>query len=279
MCQQLGVSSSGYYAWRIRPESKRAQADAELWSHIEKVHDESHGTYGYRRIREALLQLEIRASWRRIARLMRQHGRRGKQFRRYVITTKPGKRLSHVPDLVQRRFTAQRPNQVWVSDITYIRTKQGWLYLAVILDLYSRQIVGWAMLPNLTADLVVQALKMAFRYRQPSSGLIFHSDRGSQYTSDLFQRLLKIYRFRPSLGRTGSCFDNAAMESFFGTLKSEWLHHQRFETRQEARQSIFYFIEIFYNRQRLHSANNYLSPTQFEALGLWKNNLTYSSVH
>ena len=277
MCDQLGVSSSGYYAWHFRPESKRVRADAELWSQIEKVHDESPGIYGYRRIREALLQLGIRASRRRIARLMRENGRRGKQFRRYVITTKPGKRLPHVPDLVQRTFAARRPNQVWVSDITYVRTKQGWLYLAAILD--SRHVVGWAMLPNITTDLVKQALKMAFRHRQPSAGLIFHSDRGSQYTSDTFQHLLKIYRLQPSLGRTGSCFDNAVMESFFGTLKNEWLYHQRFATRQEARQSIFYFIEVFYNQKRLHSANNYLSPTQFEALGLWQGNLPYQPVY
>ena len=269
MSRQLNVSPSGYYAWRSRPESKRSQDDAQLWAEIEKVHDESHGTYGYRRVREALLQLGIRASWRRIARLMRQYGRRGKQFKRRISTTKPSKRLPQVPDLVKRNFVASAPNRVWVSDITYVRTKQGWLYLAVILDLYFRRIVGWAMLPRLTTDLVTQALQMAFRYRFPLAGLIFHSDRGTQYTNDTFQNLLKTYRMRPSLGRTGSCFDNAAIESFFGSLKSEWIHHQRFATRQEARQSIFYFIEVFYNRKRLHSTIDYLSPAQFEGLGQW----------
>jgi len=279
MCAQLDVSHGGYYAWRSRPESKRSQDDAELWTQIEKVHDESHGTYGYRRVREALLQAGIRASQRRIARLMRQHGRRGKQFRRRVSTTKPSKRLPHVPDLVKRNFASSAPNRIWVSDITYVRTRQGWLYLSVILDLYSRRVVGWAMLPRLTTNLVTNALRMAFRYRIPPAGLIFHSDRGTQYTSDTFQNLLKTYRMRPSLGRTGSCFDNAAMESFFGSLKSEWLHHQRFATREEARQSIFYFIEVFYNRKRLHSAINYLSPAQFEGLEQWQNNLSYKFVH
>jgi transposase InsO family protein len=279
LCRVLKVSPSGYYAWRQRPPSARAQEDAWLWPQIEKVHDESHRIYGYRRVFRALINLEIKASRRRVARLMRQHGRRGRQFRRYVVTTKPGKRLPEIPDLVQRDFVAGQPNAVWVSDITYVRTAQGWLYLAVVLDLFARRVVGWAMRPRLTQDLTTSALQMAFGMRQPPVGLIHHSDRGSQYTAHEYQRLLLAHQARPSLGRTGSCFDNAAMESFFGSLKSEWLHHQRFATREEAMSSIFYYVEVFYNRRRLHSADNYRSPADFERLNDPSNSLSYQCVH
>ena len=265
MCHILKVSLSGYYAWRKRPPSTRTQEDARLWKEIEKVHDESHQIYGYRRVHQALIEAEINASRRRVARLMRQYGRRGKQFRRYTVTTKPGKRLPEIPDRLQRTFTADRPNQVWIADITYVRTGQGWLYLAVIIDLYSRRVVGWSMSKRLTEDLTLSALKMALIRRQPGPGLIHHSDRGSQYTSHAYQRLLKLYQVQPSLGRTGSCFDNAAMESYFGSLKSEWLYFHRFDTRQDAMTSIFYYTEIFYNRKRLHSAIGYRTPCAFEA--------------
>lgn len=273
MCRVLKVSPSGYYAWRGRPPSKRAQEDAALWLAIEKAHDASHRIYGYRRVHEALVKLAIKASRRRVARLMRQHNRRGRQFRRYVVTTKAGKQLPEVPDLVGRRFQAEQPNQVWVSDITYIRTAQGWLYLAVVLDLFARRVIGWSMRPSLSQALTSSALKMALIRRQPGAGFIHHSDRGSQYTSHEYQLLLKAFHAQPSFGRTGSCFDNAAMESFFGSLKSEWLHHQQFETRRQAIQSIFYYIEVFYNRQRLHSANGYRSPADLES------SLSYQFVH
>ena len=279
MCRVLKVSPSGYYAWRRRPPSARVQEDAWLWSHIGKIHDDSHRIYGYRRVYEELVKLAIKTSHRRVARLMKRHGRRGRQFRRYVVTTKPGKRLPDVPDLVQREFVAKRPNTVWVSDITYVRTTQGWLYLAVILDLFARRVVGWAMRPRLTQELTTSALNMAFLNRRPAAGLIHHSDRGSQYTAHHYQQLLRVYQARPSFGRTGSCFDNAAMESFFGSLKAEWLHHQRFATRQEAMSSIFYYIEVFYNRRRLHSANRYCSPAEFERLNHPKENLSYQRVH
>lgn len=272
MCRLLKVSPSGYYAWQRRPPSARAQEDARLWSYIEKIHDGSHGIYGYRRVYQALLNLAIKASRRRVARLMKQHSRRGRQFRRYVVTTRPGRRLPEVPDLLQRAFVAKRPNVVWVSDITYVRTGEGWLYLAVVLDLYARRVVGWAMRPHLTQELTTAALTMAFQRRRPEAGLIHHSDRSSQYTAHDYLQLLRMFPARPSFGRTGSCFDNAAMESFFGTLKAEWLHHQRFATRQQAMQSIFYYIEVFYNRRRLHSANRYCSPAHFEYL-------SYQSVH
>ena len=273
MCRVLKVSPSGYYAWRGRPVSNRAQEDAELWTAIEKAHDKSYQVYGYRRVYKALVELAIKASHRRIARLMRQYGRRGRQYRRYVVTTKTGKRLAHIPDLVERQFTAERPNQVWVSDITYVRTFQGWLYLAAVLDLYARRIVGWSMKPSLSQELASDALKMALTNRQPAAGLIHHSDRGSQYTSNEYQAILQQHQVRPSFGKIGSCFDNAAMESFFGSLKSEWLYHHRFATRKAAQSSVFHYIELFYNRQRLHSANGYRSPADFES------DMSYARVH
>jgi putative transposase len=264
MCQKLNVSSSGYYAWRERPLSQRGQEDANLLLKIEEIHQESLETYGYRRIYQALLELDRKISRRRIVRLMRQKGLRGKQFRRYVVTTKPGKRLPNVPDRLERRFKADRPNEAWVADITYVRTGEGWLYVAAIVDLFSRRVVGWAMGSRLTNDLTLRALRMALRKRQPSKGLIHHSDHGTQYTSHDYQQLLASHQALPSFGKVGSCYDNAAMESFFGTLKSEWLYFHRFETRQQAMSSIFYFIEAFYNRSRLHSTIGYQSPLAFE---------------
>lgn len=238
MCRVLRVSRSGYYAWRKQVESDQAKKDAQLWLEIEKVHQQAYGIYGYRRVREALMRLGFKVGHRRVARLMRQHHCRGRQFRRYVTTTKPGRRLPEVPDLMQRRFTADQPNQIWVNDITYIHTAQGWLYLAVVLDLFARRVVGWAVSSALSQELTHQALKMAFRQRRPTAHTIHHSDRGSQYTSHEYQNLLTIYRLQPSLGRVGSCFDNAAMESFFGTLKSEWLYFQQFQTREQAQHDV-----------------------------------------
>lgn len=264
MCRLLGVSASGYYAWRGRKPAKRRQEDAELSQMIITIHDESHETYGYRRVYQTLLALKQKVSRRRVARLMRQLQRQGRQYRRYQATTKPGKRLPNVPDLLARSFTVDQPNKVWVSDITYIRTGQGWLYLAAVLDLFARRIVGWAMDASLTQELTLRALRMALQMRQPLPGLIHHSDHGSQYTSLEYQLLLQAHQAQPSMGRVGSCFDNAVMESFFGTLKSEWLSFQRFATRQQAITSSFYYIELFYNRKRLHSANGYLSPLAFE---------------
>jgi transposase InsO family protein len=275
----MQISASGYYAWRQRGLSKRAVEDAELEREIEKIHDDSHQIYGYRRIYQALLTAGRRVSRRRVARLMRRLKRQGRQYRRYAVTTKPGKRLPHIPDLLKRRFEADQPNKAWVSDITYVRTAQGWLYLAVTLDLFSRRVVGWAMAPTLSQALPLTALRMALQTRRPSPGLIHHSDRGSQYTSYEYQLLLKAHQARPSLGHVGSCFDNAAMESFFGSLKSEWLYFHRFDTRQQAMTSIFYYIESFYNRQRQHSTIGYLSPLAFEHAALKQNDLSYFSVH
>lgn len=279
MCRLMRVSPSGYYAWCKRGPSKRAGEDAELEREIEKIHDESHQIYGYRRIYQVLLAAGRRVSRRRVARLMRRLKRQGRQYRRYVVTTKPGKRLPQVPDRLQRRFEADQPNRVWVADITYISTGQGWLYLTVVLDLFSRRVVGWAMAPTLGQELTLAALRMALQRRRPLPGLIHHSDRGSQYTSHQYQHLLKAHQIQPSLGKVGSCFDNAAMESFFGSLKSEWLYFQRFDTRQQAMTSIFYYIESFYNRQRRHSTIAYLSPLAFELAALKQYDLSYFSVH
>lgn len=264
MCRVLKVSPSGYYAWRGRPPSRREREDAVLEKEIVQIHDASHQTYGYRRIYKALIAAGKRASRRRVARLMRRLKRQGRQYKRYVVTTKPAKKLPEIPDLLQRRFEAEAPDRVWLSDITYVRTAQGWLYLAVILDLFSRRVVGWSMAPSLSKQIALNALRMALKTRQPSPGLIHHSDRGSQYTSHDYQLLLKAHQAQPSLGRVGACFDNAPTESFFGSLKSEWLHFHHFATRQQAMTHTFYYIEQFYNRQRLHSALGYLTPLAFE---------------
>ena len=279
MCRLMKVSPSGYYAWRKRGLSNRAVEDAELEKEIVEVHEATHQIYGYRRIYKELREAGKKVSRRRVARLMRKLKRQGRQYRRYVVTTKPGKRLPDVPDLLERQFTAEQPNKAWVSDITYIHTGQGWLYLAVILDLFSRRVVGWAMAPTLGQELTLAALRMALYKRRPFPGLIHHSDRGSQYTSHDYQLLLKAHQAQPSLGHVGSCFDNAAMESFFGSLKSEWLYFQRFETRQQAMSSIFYYIETFYNRKRRHSAIGYLSPLAFEQQAVQQCNLSYFGVH
>ena len=193
----MQVSTSSYYAWRKRGLSKRAEEDAELEREIEKIHEESHQIYGYRRIYQALLAAGRRVSRRRVARLMRRLKRQGRQYRRYVVTTKPGKRLPHVPDLLERRFEADQPNRAWVADITYIPTAQGWLYLAVVLDLFSRSVVGCAMAPTLSQELTLMALRMALLKRRPLPGLIHHSDRGSQYTSHAYQLVLKAHQVRP----------------------------------------------------------------------------------
>ena len=275
----MKVSPSGYYAWRQRRPSKRAVEDAALEKEIARIHDKSHEIYGYRRIYKELLALGKKASRRRVARLMRKLKRQGRQYRRYVVTTKPGKRLPEVPDLLTRQFTADQSNKVWVADITYIQTGQGWLYLAVVLDLFSRRVVGWSMAPTLSQALTLSALRMALHQRRPLPSLIHHSDRGSQYTSHAYQLLLQAHQARPSFGHVGSCFDNAVMESFFGSLKTEWLYFQRFETRQQAMTSIFYYIESFYNRRRRHSTIGYLSPLAFEQAAVQQYNLSYFCVH
>lgn len=260
----MGVSTSGYYAWLKRPPSRRELENQALWATIRQIHDSAHGSYGYRRVFRALLALGYQVGQERVARLMRQHDLKGNRKRRRKATTRVTRLLPDVPNLLKRHFTVARPNVAWVADISYIRTGEGWLYLAVVIDLYARRVVGYATGSRLTQQLAVNALQMALKQRRPPAGLIHHSDRGSQYTSHVYRRLLAQHGIHMSMSKTGSCFDNAVPESFFSTLKCEWLYQQRFATRQEAATAVFYFIEVFYNRQRLHSTLNYVTPLAFE---------------
>src|ERR1700757_3090248 len=253
MCDVLGVSPAGYYAWRSRPESRRSAANRALVDHIRRVHSDTHGRYGSPRI-----HVELRAQGRgvsrgRIERLMRRHGIRAIMARpRRVRTTDSRHDLPIAPNLLDRNFIATAPNQIWLADITYIETDQGWLYLAAVMDLYSRRIVGWAMADHLRADLPLAALRMAIAAQRPSAGLIHHSDRGVQYASADYRKLMQSAGLRASMSRKGDCYDNAPMESFFHTLKTELVHHRRYATRAEATRDIFAYIEGFYNRASEH---------------------------
>jgi putative transposase len=264
MCRIFSVSRSGYYSWLKRGKSLRAKENESLLKKIRRIHQESLQTYGSPRIRLALRQEGIRCTRKRIARLMRENGIVSKTKKRFKLTTHSSHSRPVAPNLINRDFTAPVPDKVWTSDITFIRTRQGWLYLAVFLDVYSRRIVGWAMKSRMTDQLVIDALKQAFRHRKAPEGLIIHSDRGSQYCSRSFKELLDQMRYRQSMCATGNCFDNAITESFFGTLKTELVSHHRYDTRDEARRSIFKYIEIFYNRTRIHSSLGGLSPYQYE---------------
>jgi transposase InsO family protein len=265
MCQVLAVSTSGYYAWLKRPVCQRAKANEALKHKIERIYQASDGTYGSPRIYHELADMGASCSENRVARLMRQHGIAAKQSKkRSIITTVRNLADPVAPNLLNRQFQAVLPNRKWLTDITYIQTEEGLLYLAAVLDLYSRKIVGWAMADHLKTPLPLAALKMALHQRQPKSGLLHHSDRGSQYTSDLYQSLLHRSRCQVSMSRTANCLDNAPMESFFGTLKTERTDHRHYRTRAEAQSDIFLYIEGFYNRRRRHSALGYVSPDQFE---------------
>jgi putative transposase len=265
MCQVLGVSPSGYYAWRQRPVSSRAQANEGLKLKIEIIYQASDGTYGSPRIYQELVDMGVGCSLNRVARLMRQHGIVAKQSKKRSVSTTVRNLADPVaPNLLDRHFQALAPNRKWLADITYIQTDEGFLYLAAVMDLYSRKIVGWAMADHLQTELPLAALHMALQQRQPEPGLLHHSDRGSQYTSDLYQSVLHGYRCRVSMSRVANCLDNAPMESFFGTLKTERTDHRHYRTRAEAQSDIFLYIEGFYNRRRRHSYLGYLSPDQFE---------------
>jgi transposase InsO family protein len=264
MCKVLEVSRSGYYAWRGRPPSEREMANRRLYKKIEAVYNESHKTYGSPRIYAALKQQGIACSENRVARLMRLHGLEAQQAKRFKTTTKRDQAAKTAPNLLAGDFSAERPNQKWVTDITYIRTGEGWLYLAAVLDLFSRRVVGWEMSDRMTGDLTLQALKMAVQQRQVDPGLLHHSDQGSQYTAEEYQQLLEDWDITVSMNGAGSWYDNAAMESFFATLKGEWVYHHAYRNRNQAKSDIFYYIEAFYNRRRLHSTLGYLSPAAYE---------------
>jgi putative transposase len=266
MCRVLQVSPSGYYRWRQAPVSRRTQANQHLLSEVARLHQQSRQRYGSPKLVAALRQQGIRCGRNRVMRVMRQAGlasRRGRCFKR---TTLVDARQRHAPNQLQQRFVASAPNQVWLSDLTYIATDEGWLYLAAVLDLYSRRIIGWAMDAHMTDELTKCALQRALQKRKPKAhALLHHSDRGSHYSSRDYQKLLADHHIQVSMSGTGNCYDNAPMESFFAQLKLEEVFHQRYPTRQAAKTSIFAYIEGFYNPHRLHSALAYRSPVQFEA--------------
>ena len=263
MCRLLGVSSSGYHAWKHRPPSERAKSDAALMERIRSIHSRSRQTYGMPRIHFELIQEGFRIGRKRVARLMRAAGLQGVSRRKGVRTTIRGIEAQVIPDLVQRNFLVTAPDRLWVADITYIPTWAGFLYLAVVMDAFSRRIVGWAMETHLRTELVLAALNMALWQRRPAA-VIHHSDQGCQYTSITFGKRCKEAGVRPSTGSVGDCFDNALCESFFATLECELLDRHRFKTQVEARMAVFEFIEAWYNPHRRHSGLDYCSPVEYE---------------
>jgi putative transposase len=265
LCRVLGVSRAGYYAWTTRGPSVTARKDAALTELIRRVHQRSRGTYGAPRIHAELrLDHGIAVGRKRVARLMRAAGLIGCHRRRRHGLTRRDPQAMSAPDLVGRCFTATAPDRVWTADITYIPTWSGWLYLAVVLDVFSRRVVGWAMAEHLRTELVLDALDMAIWNRRPAEGLVHHSDQGCQYTSLAFGRRLRQAGLVASMGSVGDCYDNAVTESFFATLECELLDRSRFATRAQARTAVFDFIEGFYNPRRRHSTLGYLSPAEFE---------------
>jgi putative transposase len=265
LCRVLGVTRSGYYAWLQRTPSARQQRAEQLTEQIRAAHGRSRQTYGAPRVHQELTAQGVRCSQNTVAKLMRRHGIRAKTCRKFRVCTTDS-RHGHplAPNKLNQQFQRPAPNQAWAADITYIPTGEGWLYLAAVIDLCSRRIVGWATADHLRAELAGAALQSAVQQRRPGGNVLHHSDRGVQYACDQYQELLSRHRLEPSMSRTGNCYDNAVMESFFGTLKTELVHHEAYATREQARQSLFEYIEVFYNRQRRHSALGYKSPYEFE---------------
>lgn len=264
MCRVLEVSESGYYAWRKREPSQRQRENERLTEQITQAFHQGRGVYGSPRVQAELRTQGIGCGKHRVARLMRQAGLRAVQKQRRVCTTDSHHTDPVAPNLLQRDFTAPAPNRKWLTDITAVWTTEGWLYLAVVLDVYSRLVVGWAMASHREESLVETALWMALGRRQPVEELLHHSDRGSQYTSLAYQAVLAQFRIQVSMSKKGDCYDNAMMESFFRSLKTECVHRQAYQSRAEAKQSIFEWIEVFYNRQRRHSSLGYRSPVVYE---------------
>jgi putative transposase len=266
MCRALGVSRAGYYAWHRRPRSARAERNYRLLAQIRASHERSHRHYGSPRIARDLWAAGERCSENRVARLMRANLIRAKRVRPWVNTTHSAHTLAVASNALNRSFHVTAPNRVWASDITYVHTQGGWLYLAVVLDLYSRAVVGWSMGTDMRADLTARALRMALGQRQPGTGLMHHSDRGVQYAANHYQQLLQRHGIRCSMSRKGNCWDNACVESFFSTLKRERVYQRSYRTPEEARHDLFHWIEVIYNRQRRHSTIGYRSPAEFEAM-------------
>ena len=268
MCRVIRASRSGYYSWKRQPQSKRQQENEKILLQIRESHKQSDRAYGSPRITGDLRDQGTICGENRVARIMKVNGIVGKAKKKFKATTNSKHNLPVAENLLNQDFTAEKPNTKWVSDISYVWTMEGWLYLAVIIDLYSRQVVGWAMSDRLKTGFVIEALRQAIGRRKPSFGCIFHSDRGVQYASDDFRGVLRATGFVQSMSRKGNCYDNAVAESFFHTLKVEHVYDYRYETRAEARQSIFAWIEIVYNRKRRHSALGNRSPVSFEMLAL-----------
>jgi putative transposase len=270
MCRALGVSRSGFYAWSVRPESERSKENKRLTLEIKKVHEESRRTYGSPRVHAELQEQGFEVGRKRVARLMRDNGLRAKGKRRFRKTTDSNHGRSVAPNILSRNFEVDAPNTVWAGDITYLWTAEGWVYLAVVLDLFSRRVVGWALADHMRTDLVLEALFDALGSRAPRSGLLHHSDRGTQYASGDYQATLEAHGIKCSMSRTGDCWDNAVVESFFGTLKTELDATDQWTTRAQARYDVFEYVEVFYNRQRRHSYLGYVSPARFEAEAMKK---------
>ena len=263
MCRVLGVSRSGYYSYLRRGLSPRHEENRRLLEKIKGIWDKVRGVYGSPRITAELRSQGFRCGRNRIARLMRENRIRARIKKRFKVTTQSDHSLPIAADLLGRDFSAQAPNEKWLSDITYIWTCEGWMYLAVVMDVYNREIVGWAFDDRIKKELVADSLRMALLQRDPEPGLIFHSDRGSQYASGLVRKIMKARGIRPSMSGKGDCFDNAMMESFFSSLKKELVRLETFHSKDKAYRSVFEYIEIFYNRQRRHSALNYRTPLEY----------------
>ena len=264
LCRQLGVSTSGYYTWEKRPVSKRKQEDAVLLEKIRESHRRGRGTYGSPRIHDDLKEQGETVGRHRVARLMRENGITARPLKRFRRTTDSNHNLPVAPNLLERNFTTERPDEVWVGDITYLWTASGWSYLAVIVDLFSRRVVGWAIDNNMRSELVLKALEMAKGQRDVRPGLIFHSDRGSQYASQDYRDALSVSGIIASMSRKGDCLDNAVAESFFATIKRELVSKCYWLSLKAARTAIHDYIEVFYNRRRKHSTNGHLSPVDYE---------------
>ena len=264
MCRVFEVSRSGYYRWLKRKPSQRHLDNQRLDAQIREIYEQSKGRYGSPKITQELRDQGRKVGKNRVAERMRKAGLRSKIRRKYRVTTNSKHKFPVAPNLLERNFTAQAPDRVWVSDITYLATRTGWLYLTVIIDLFSRMVVGWALSSSLSHEMVVVALKRAIRRRGPTNGLVFHSDRGVQYACTGFRDELEGHGFVQSMSRKGDCWDNAVAESFFAIMKTELVYHERYEGHQDTLHSIFEYIEVFYNRERKHSTLGYLTPVGYE---------------
>lgn len=264
MCKVLNVSQSGYYAWRKRPESPRSRENRRLEAKIRVLFKENRNVYGSPRIHAELKDQGESCSKNRVARIMKKAGLKAKTKRKFKATTDSRHSFPVAPNLLNQNFKTDAPNRIWAGDISYIPTDEGWLYLAILMDLYSRKIIGWSMDKRITRQLVIDTLKMAVGSRHICQGAIHHSDRGSQYACNDYQQILKEHDIICSMSRKGNCYDNAVVESFFHSLKTEWVNHHRYRTREEARCSLFDYIENFYNNKRRHSVLNYMNPHEYE---------------